>query len=387
MIGLLSGIVLFVLAQLAIALSNRRAVQPSATAAAPGPQPLVSILVPARNEQASIAACVQSLLAQEYPRFELLVLDDQSSDRTPAILHGLAAGDRRMRVIRGAPLPPGWLGKNWACAQLADQARGELLLFTDADTRHQPGALRNAVAALFGRQADLLALWPLLQADGLGEQLIVPLIPWSVFSILSLPLAERLSTPVLSAGIGQFLLFRREAYREVGGHAAVRSHAAEDLALVRQIKRAGLRWRLMDGQSWVTTRMYRSMRQAWDGLRKNLYPAFGYRALPLLLAWGWLNLTAWLPLAVLARPALGPARELEPQAVVLAAVGVGAALLLWGLVLRWFGFSAWQAVLYPIRIAVGLVLAADSVWSTRTGRARWKGRRLFPRLQSPAEPR
>lgn len=373
MTGLLSGICAFVLAQLAIVISNRRSLIRLERLAPPTDFPLVSILVPARDEQAVIGQCLRSLLAQDYPRFELLVLDDGSTDSTPAILREMALADPRLEVLTGAQLPTDWLGKNWACAQLAERAQGELLLFTDADTHHRPGALRAAVAAMQDQQADLLAVWPKLEVGGLGEQLVVPLIPWSVFSMLSLPLAQRLRLPALSAAIGQFLLFRRTAYRAIGGHAAVRSHAAEDLTLVRRIKRAGLRWRLVDGQRLVSTRMYLGLRAAWAGLSKNLYPAFDYRGLPLVLGWGWLNLVAWAPVVTLALAALGGG---APVALPTAMAAAGGQLLLWALIADWHGFRIWLALLYPLLLAIGLALAVNSLWSTRAGRARWKGRPL-----------
>lgn len=373
MTGLLAGICLFVLAQLVIALTNRRWLARLEQPAPPSDLPLVSILVPARDEQVVIERCLRSLLAQDYPRFELMVLDDGSSDHTPAILAQLAAAEPRLTVFSGAPLPPGWLGKNWACAQLAERAQGELLLFTDADTRHQPGALRSAAVALQRQSADLLAVWPRLEAGGLGVRLVVPLIPWNVFSLLSLPLAHRLRIPALSAAIGQFMLFRRAAYQAIGGHTAVRSHAAEDLALVRRIKRAGLRWRLVDGQHLVASRMYRNLREAWAGLSKNLYPAFDYRATPLLLGWSWLNLVAWVPLVALGLSAAGAG---APGDILIAAVAAGGGLLLWALIAAWHGFPPWLAMLHPMLLAIGLALAVNSWRSTRTGRARWKGRAL-----------
>lgn len=382
MAGLLGGIGLFTLAQLAIAVINRLTLHKLDRYPPSTELPLVSILVPARNEQAEIEGCVRSLLAQDYPHFELLVLDDDSRDQTAAILTRLAKADPRMTAYSGKPLPDGWTGKNWACAQLAERARGELLLFTDADTRHEPGALRAAAAALQRESADLLVVWPRLTARSLGEQLVVPLIPWSVASLLSLPLAQRLSAPALSAAIGQYLLFRAAAYRAIGGHSTIRGHAAEDLALARQIKRAGLRWRLVDGQQAVATRMYDGFRAAWVGLSKNLYPAFDYRPLPLIFGWGWLNLTAWAPpLALLGWHLSWLPAEAAAAIAPLAAAATGAGLLLWILVLQQFGFPAWLAMLHPLILLVGLALAANSLWSTHTGRANWKGRPL----QRPVE--
>jgi chlorobactene glucosyltransferase len=213
----LLGICLFLGALLAISLSNRFVLRRLGDHPDLRELPKVSILVPARNEEANIEACIRSLLAQNYPDFEVLVLDDESEDRTFSLVAELSGADSQLRVFRGKPLPEGWLGKSWACAQLAGFARGKLLLFTDADTVHEPDTAASAVAALQSERADLLAVWPRLMAESLGEKLLVPLIPWSVFSILSLAVAHRLRFPALSAAIGQYLLFRRAAYFDIGG--------------------------------------------------------------------------------------------------------------------------------------------------------------------------
>ncbi|MCX8103458.1 MAG: glycosyltransferase, partial [Candidatus Bipolaricaulota bacterium] len=150
--------------------------------------PRVSILVPARNEQANIRACVESLLAQEYANFEVLVLDDQSDDDTARILQEYMQ-DRRLRVLRGTDPPPGWVGKSWACHQLAQHASGELLLFTDADTRHHPRTLSHAVSALEEEGLDFLSLFVKEEVGSWSERLVIPMIPWSILSFLPLALA------------------------------------------------------------------------------------------------------------------------------------------------------------------------------------------------------
>lgn len=375
MIAALLAIVFpFPLLLVVISLSNQLAVRRLGESPDSPARPMVSVLVPARNEAGHIAACLQALLDQDYPSFEVLVLDDESEDDTPAILAELAAADERLTTYRGRPLPAGWFGKSWACAQLADHARGDLLLFTDADTRHSPGTLNAAVNAAQQEGADLLAVWPRLEAVGLGERLLVPLIPWSVFSILSIPIAHRLPYAALSAGIGQFLLFRRRAYREVGGHAAVRRHAAEDLALCRRIKRRGLRWRMVDGREFVHTRMYTSLREAWSGLGKNLYPAFGYRPGLLLGAWLWIAAAAWAPLISLAGAALRGGSD--GSAIGLAMAAIASMLTSWIILLRNMRQPVLLAALYPILIANGVLIAIQSMLLTRAGRATWKGRRL-----------
>ena len=222
-----------------IALSNTWVLRRARRHAPPAHLPRVSVLVPARNEEANIERCVASLLAQDYPDFEVLVLDDESTDGTGCILARLAAADPRLRVLSGRPLEAGWRGKNWACAQLAAQANGELLFFTDADTHHQPQTLRAFATALIGEGADLLGGFPRQEVETLGEQFIVPFFSWVVYCFTPLALGYRLRFPALSTAVGQALLFRRAAYEGIGGHRAVRAAIVEDLALARQIKAHG----------------------------------------------------------------------------------------------------------------------------------------------------
>ena len=180
-----------------IALSNTWVLRRARRHAPPAHLPRVSVLVPARNEEANIERCVASLLAQDYPDFEVLVLDDESTDGTGCILARLAAADPRLRVLSGRPLEAGWRGKNWACAQLAAQANGELLFFTDADTHHQPQTLRAFATALIGEGADLLGGFPRQEVETLGEQFIVPFF----LSLIHISSSARSSTPTTpSAG-------------------------------------------------------------------------------------------------------------------------------------------------------------------------------------------
>ncbi len=365
-----AGIFFFIIGLLVVALANLRAWKNLGDYGRPSRYPRVSVLVPVRNEQDNIGPCLASLLAQQYPDFEVIALDDHSTDRTGQALSDLAARDGRLRALKGSPLPAGWLGKHWACHQLAQAATGDLLLFTDADTRHDPRALADAVAALMAEEADLLTALPRQQVSSWGERLVVPIIPWSLFAILPLGLAHWLRLPALSATIGQFMLFRRAAYDRIGGYEAIRQHVADDLALGRRIKAHGLRWRLVDGGSRVSCRMYRTGRQALDGLSKNLFAAFGYRLLPFLFVWLWLGIVSLEPPLVVAGYALG----LPGLSVTLAAATVLASLLLWGLIYRHLRLPLYLACLYPATICLAVALALRSLALAWLGSATWKGR-------------
>lgn len=340
--------------------------------------PRVSVLVPARDEEANIGACVRSLLAQAYPDFEVVVLNDHSTDRTGAILAALGAegAAARLRVLAGADLPAGWLGKHWACQQLADAADGELLLFTDADTRHGPRSIAHGVAGLEAEGADLLTAFPYEVTGTWAERLVVPVVPWSIFTFLPLAAAYRSAAPSLSATIGQYMLFRASAYRRIGGHAAVRSDPVDDIALGRRIKAQGLRWRLAEATQDVHCRMYHNAGQVFEGFSKNLFAAFGNRLLPFFGVWLWLTVVFLLPIGVLLARLLGaPIPALDAG---IALIGVAAGLASWGLSALRFRFPASLILLYPVTILLSLMIAVRSVFLVRRGRTTWKGRTLMP---------
>jgi chlorobactene glucosyltransferase len=364
---------------LLIVLSNMRVLRRTGRHPAPAQLPSVSVLVPARNEEGTIERCIRSLLAQDYADFEVLVLDDESTDRTRMILEALAGGAPRLRVLAGRPLEAGWLGKNWACAQLAAEASGELLFFTDADTWHRPQALRAVVTALQGEHADLMSGFPHQEVRSWGEKLTVPFFSWVMYCFVPLGLGYRLKLPALSCVVGQMLLFRRSVYQAIGGHGAVRAAIAEDLALARRIKALGYRWRLMQATHLISCRMYRSGREAYDGLTKNLFAAFGCRLLPYLFAWLWLLVMFFKPLSDLAGYALG--RPLDvPFAAVLACIGL--ALAVWLVPYRLLRLPLLPALLYPLSLLAMEAVALRSLWFSLSGALTWKGRSLLrPRVR------
>jgi chlorobactene glucosyltransferase len=336
--------------------------------------PRVSVLVPARNEEVHIGDCIRSLLVQEYPDFEVVVLNDHSTDHTGEILAALASADARLRVLAGADLPREWLGKHWACQQLADASDAELLLFTDADTRHGPYSVLHGVAALEAEAADLLTAIPNEETVTWAERLIVPVMPWAILTFLPLTIAYRRPWRALSAAIGQYMLFRRSAYTRIGGHAAVRNDPVDDMALARRIKAEGLRWRLADATQNVRCRMYRKAGQVFEGLSKNLFAALGQRLLFFIGVWVWLAIVFLLPVAVLIAAVLGvPVPAVDAR---IALVGVALGLASWGISHLRFGFPLGLTLLYPITMLLALSIAVRSAILTLQGRATWKGRTL-----------
>jgi len=368
---LILHLIVFQIVVLLIVLSNIRLIHRARRHAPPPVFPTVSILVPARNEEKNIAACIDSLLAQDYPSFEVIVLDDQSSDATRSILEKIGGGRTKLRILDGSSPAEGGVGKNWACTQLARHATGELLFFTDADTLHQPQTLKTIVTALLGEQADLLTGFPRQEVRTWGERLLVPFFSWALLCFIPLELAYRLRLPGLSNAVGQMMLFRREAYLAIGGHERVSSQIVDDLGLARQIKTAGLRWRVAYAADLISCRMYRETREAVNGFVKNLFAAFDFRLLPFLFIFTWLAVMFWEPLVVLLLLILGQAPL--ARAIDLT-VCIGLSLLIWLVPYIDLKVPAGLAGLYPLTILANEVVAFQSLLHSLVGRLSWKGR-------------
>ncbi len=238
--------------------------------------PFVSLLVPARNEEAHIEMCVRSLIGQHYGRLEVLVLDDQSDDATASLVQRIRAElpptrRDRLRLLHGEALPAGWVGKNFACHQLSQHAQGDYFFFTDADTVHAPETVRAAIACMQRLNVDLLTAESEYKLKGLGERLIMPLICFRVFTLLPLTLVSRSSAPVLAVGKGPLLCLHRIAYEASGGHMAIKDRILEDVALARAVKAAGYRIAFVDALELIYCHMYTSFTQTWAAFSRTFF--------------------------------------------------------------------------------------------------------------------
>lgn len=337
-------------------------------------KPAVSVLIPARNEEANIAACLETVLGQDYPILEIKVLDDQSTDRTAEIVRQYCQRDSRLALIEGNSLPAGWLGKHWACQQLAEQSKGELLLFLDADTRLHPRALSHAVNTQLHEGANLLSVVPKEIVKSWGERLIQPFFLWAVYTVLPLGIANKVQLEWLTFTIGQFMLFDRRTYFAIGGHASVRSDAVDDLALGRRTVKYGFRWWLADGTSLVECRMYHSVKQVIEGFSKNYFAAFRYNLLSYGFVFTWLMLVYWEPLIVLLLNGAGIGIDYFPTPKAMLAVGLS--LFIWVLVYARLKFPVFLALVYPFTILSNSLIAVRSFYLTLKGTSTWKDRRI-----------
>lgn len=332
----------------------------------------VSVLIPARNEERSIAAAVTAVLANRGVELEVVVLDDASSDRTAAIVRQLAAGDRRLRLVTAPPLPPGWCGKQHACAVLAEQARYPLLLFLDADVRLSADALVRTLAFREASGAALVSGFPRQETVTGLERLLIPLIHFVLLGFLPLMAMRRRPAPQFGAACGQLILVEREAYRQAGGHAAIRGSLHDGVKLPRALRRAGFMTDLFDATGIAVCRMYHNAAQVWWGLAKNAVEGMAapgaIGVFTLLLGLGQV-LPLPLLLWALATAATGTTLWLALLAVV-------ASYLPRLLAVRRFRQPLEGALLHPLGVLLLLLIQWQALILSLLGRSvGWKGRR------------
>jgi glycosyltransferase involved in cell wall biosynthesis len=229
----------------------------------------ISVLIPARNEQANIATALGCVLASNSLTLEVLVLDDASSDATPQIVSGIAALDQRVKLMRSATLPAGWNGKQHACWQLAKHSTAPLMLFLDADVRFEPDAIARMAAFHQASGASLVSGFPRLITVGFLEWLLLPLIHFVLLGFLPVERMRKTTDPAMAAGCGQFMLVEREAYFASGGHESIRATMHDGLLLPRAFRRAGFHTDLADLTPLACVRMYDTAAKVWQGLAKN----------------------------------------------------------------------------------------------------------------------
>ena len=234
--------------------------------------PPLSVCVPARNEERGVEACLHSLLNQNYPNFEVIAIDDHSTDRTGDIMRNLAQENSRLKVLKAADLPEGWLGKPFALHQAFKVTRGEYLLFTDADPVFKPTALNTAVHVMRERDLDVLTLMPKAEFGSFWERAVQPVI---FGFIASLTRFKNVNDPDhrSAMGFGAFLMFRRSAYEKIGGHEAGKSDVLEDVLIAKRAKRAGLKLFVADAKQLFSIRMYFGLKEIWFGWEKNMFLA------------------------------------------------------------------------------------------------------------------
>ncbi|ACF47006.1 glycosyl transferase family 2 [Prosthecochloris aestuarii DSM 271] len=337
--------------------------------------PLVSVLVPARNEDNTIARCIESLLIQDYGNFEIIVLNDGSTDRTAEVLQSIVSSVQgaALRVIDGTTLPDGWHGKAWACQQLGAEARGELLLFTDADTVHAPDSVRRAVAALDESRADMLSLTPYQETKSFWERLIIPVMYVIVFCYLPLRMVREHASEAFCFANGQFIMMQRKMYDLINGHSAVRRNIVEDVWLCKAVKRAGGSVAVYNGTDTVRCRMYRTLSEIWQGFSKNLFAGLGYNTIGLFSLIVMTALFYIVPYIFVFRALL--LQDYSFFVFWLPCLQIALAMLMRLFIAVRFRQPLSGALLHGLSQLMLIALAANSFYLVRFGGgARWKGR-------------
>ena len=323
----------------------------------------VSILIPARDEEHNILILLNSIREQDYENYEVIVLDDDSSDKTYQLCADFAAKHPAFRVVRGKPLPNDWLGKNYACHQLAKEAKGDLLLFLDADVKLYANAINSAVHRMHSGKLSLFSLIPNQQMDTFGEKCVVPLLHYGALSLIAFRLVQLTKIAQLSVACGQFMLFETGSYRKYQWHEKVKEKVVEDVEIAKMIVGMKLNSEFLLANNLVSCRMYRDYNSAMRGLRKSTMGAFNYNVFSVLV---------YLLLLV-----AGPM-------IVLMTLNANLILLMAGLIAlarSMVSFMAGQnpllnIILHPVQVSnfVIVVFAAIQKQLTRTNV--WKGRRV-----------
>lgn len=345
--------------------------------------PLVSILIPARNEERSIERCVRSLATQDYANVEVLVLDDQSDDRTAEIVAAIAREHDSVRLLQGTPLPAGWIGKPWACQQLGREARGDLLLFVDADTWFAPEAIGRLVSAMRETGADVVSAVPWEETVTYGERLAIPTVHFTFLAPVPLDWMERQTNPRLAIAIGQCLGFTREIYERIGGHEQVANRILDDVGIARVVKRHGGHILILSAVESAGCRMYQSWDEVRRGFAKNAFAFHNERMGPAALTEISGTMLFVVPAALVA--VNGARRRFTANGFWLPLLQYAIAAACRFQINRRFRFPLIDSLSMPASIGAQLYILANSIWWRRHPDGyQWKGRN-YPQNGTGAE--
>jgi chlorobactene glucosyltransferase len=333
---------------------------------------LVSVLIPARDEEHNISTCLQSLLEQDYAPLEIRILDDESKDNTASIVRKFEEENTHIHLHSGISLPQGWTGKNWACHQLSKQAKGDIYIFTDADNRFEPQAISRTVAWMQHYQLGMFSVFPQQITVSFFEKLIIPVIDLLLYSSLVLWLTYRSRFSSLAAANGQWIAFQCKIYHDLDGHQAVQQQIVEDVELSRLAKRKGIKILTGAGTGIVYGHMYHSTREVWEGFSKNLFGLVSNKSIPFFLILISLFMIYILPYFLAFNPDF-----LVPSAI---AISLNVVLRL-VLAVRFRHPVLLSTIFHPISMIITILIGLNSFRKVKWGKIHWKGRNINPNLQ------
>jgi glycosyltransferase involved in cell wall biosynthesis len=324
----------------------------------------LSILVPARNEDKNIGNCLHSLQHQSYNNLEILVLDDCSTDSTAEIVETFSVLDSRIKLVKGKELPKGWLGKNWACNQLAGNCSGELMVFLDADVILKPNSLNAAYNIFLNKNVELLSVFPSQKITGLGAWLVIPLMNWLLLTFLPLKKVYTSRSKSFAAANGQFIMIKKSAYKIIGKHEAVKDKVVEDMEIARRIKNSSLKMITVLGGNQIYCEMYSSFNDSFNGFSKNFFAGFNTNTvlfLFLLMFFEFLFLFPFVLMFYDLRFALVYFLLLTMR---------------WAISLISNQSAINNIILHPLQILIMYFIGINSMLITILRKAEWKGRRI-----------
>jgi chlorobactene glucosyltransferase len=333
--------------------------------------PKVSVLIPARNEEKNIRNCLQSIYLNDYPDFEVIVLDDNSTDDTLDIIRDCSAKYHNIKYLEGSALPEGWLGKTWACHQLSEKAEGEILIFTDADNTYNTKAILNTVGYIDRFKLDFLSAFPEQKTRTFAEKLIVPMIDLIAYSFFILWSSYFVKFSIFIEANGQWLAVKRKSYLELNGHQSVKDKIVEDTELGRIFKKNKKRTMTVAGSGIVFGKMYDSFREIWQGLSKNLFGIAGYNSALFFTLVAILACSTLLPYSFI----------FIHEYILLFALIVN---LIWRAILSLrFNKSSFitSMIFHPISVILFVGIAINSYFQSIRGTIEWKGRKIDPGIR------
>lgn len=326
---------------------------------------LVSVLIPARNEEKNIEGCLKSVCNQSHKNLEIFVLDDDSTDRTAELVANISKQDDRIRLLKGEPLPEGWLGKNWACHQLSAYPNGKIFLFIDADVELAEKAIASAVNLFYKNKVMLLSVFPSQKINSIGASLITPIMNWLLLTFLPLQFVSAFYNKSFVAANGQFMMFDRHAYDNFGGHILVKDKVVEDMEIARVYKEGYAKMMTALGGSLIFCNMYSSFVESFKGFSKNFFPGFKLSEVSFFSFLIFLLAVFLLPFYFFFES------EQYLNVILLALIS---RLMISAMSRQNIFFNL---LLHPIQMALIPVVGVNSIFINIRKRATWKERKLF----------